>query len=174
MCAVNKGQGMKLFRLLPISLLLSLICIAAIPAIAYGSFRYIYQIDPDSIGSTYGPLKIDWQKFSENDSFTEYLGKDKYFDEESMRADILVMRTYQSTQTSIHENSKVIYRSVLMHQSVNCRNRTVSVQDLMMFSRAFTKGALVKDLYDLDWDLGEAKAGTIDEKKISTLCSFES
>jgi hypothetical protein len=44
----------------------------------------------------------------------------------------------------------------------------------MMFSRAHSKGSLVKDLYDLDWDLGEATPGTIDEKKVESLCSFGS
>jgi hypothetical protein len=159
---------------MPISLVVVLSVILSIPAIAYGSFHYMYPIDPDAIYTKYGPLKVEWRKFSENDNFTEYLGKDWYFDEDSITADILVLRSYQEPQTSIHENSKVIYTSVVMHQSVNCRNRTVSVKDLLMFSRGFSKGSLVKDLYDLDWDLGEARPGSIDELKVGTLCSFES
>lgn len=165
---------MRLIRSMPISLVVVLSVILSIPAIAYGSFHYMYPIDPDAIYTKYGPLKVEWRKFSENDNFTEYLGKDWYFDEDSITADILVLRSYQEPQTSIHENSKVIYTSVVMHQSVNCRNRTVSVKDLLMFSRGFSKGSLVKDLYDLDWDLGEARPGSIDELKVGTLCSFES
>jgi len=159
---------------MPISLVVVLSVILSIPAIAYGSFHYMYPIDPDAIYTKYGPLEVEWRKFSENDNFTEYLGKDRHFDEDSITADILVLRSYQEPQASIHENSKVIYTSVVMHQSVNCRNRTVSVKDLLMFSRGFSKGSLVKDLYDLDWDLGEARPGSIDELKIGTLCSFES
>lgn len=59
-----------------------------------------------------------------------------------------------------------------MHQSVNCRNRTVSVQDLMMFSQSLSNGPLVKDLYDLGWDIGEARSGSIDEQKVAALCGF--
>jgi|GEM_PF-7000738 len=44
----------------------------------------------------------------------------------------------------------------------------------MMFSQNQTKGVLVKDLYDLGWDLGEARSGTIDEKKVTSFCSFSS
>jgi hypothetical protein len=44
----------------------------------------------------------------------------------------------------------------------------------MMFSKGMSKGQLVKDLYDLDWDRGEARPGSIDEKKVATLCGFES
>jgi len=165
---------MKLISSAPIGLVIVLSAIFCIPAIAYGSFHYIYPMDPDAIYTKYGSLNIEWRKFSENDNFTEYLGKERYFDEDLITADILVLRSYQEPQTSIHKNSKVIYTSVVMHQSINCRNRTVSVKDLLMFSRGFSKGSLVKDLYDLDWDLGEAMPGSIDEMKVGTLCSFES
>jgi len=37
-----------------------------------------------------------------------------------------------------------------------------------------SKGQLVKDLYDLDWDRGEVRPGSIDEFKVITLCGFES
>ena len=141
-------------------------------AITFGSFCYLYPSEPDAIYTKHGVLNVEWSKFSENDRFTEYLGKERHFDEESLTADILVLGSYQSPQTSIHENSKIIYSSVVMHQSINCRNRTVSVQDLLMFSRALSKGQLVKDLYNLDWDLGEAQSGSIDEKKVASLCDF--
>lgn len=165
---------MKLIRSFPLSLIAILMAILCIPAIAYASFQYIYPADPDAVYTKYGPLKLEWRKFTENDNFTEYLGKVQHFDEETLTADILVLRSYQKPQTSIHENSKMIYSSIVMHQLVNCRNRTVSVQDLMMFSKTLSKGSLVKDLYDLDWDLGEARPGSIDEKKVTTLCGFES
>lgn len=165
---------MKFIQSLPLSLLLILGMILCIPAIAYGSFHYMYPFDPDAIYIKHGKLQVEWKKFSENDDFTEYLGKDQHFDEDTLTADILVLRSYKGLQTSIHENAKVNYSSVVMHQSVNCRNRTVSVRDLLMFSKPQSKGTLVKDLYDLDWDLGEARPGSIDEKKVSTLCGFES
>jgi len=165
---------MKSIQCIPISLLATLAVILSIPAIAYGSFHYMYPADPDAVYTQHGPLNMEWRKFSENDYFTEYLARDKAFDEDSLTADILVLRSYQSPQTSIHENSKIIYSSIVMHQSINCRNKTVSVQDLMMFSKALSKGSIVKDLYDLDWDLGEARPGSIDEKKVATLCGFES
>ena len=165
---------MKTIQSFPVSLLVVLGAILSIPAIAYGSFHYIYPADPDAVYTKHGKLSMEWRKFSENDNFTEYLSKDKAFEEDSLTADILVLRSYQKPQTSIHENSKVIYSSVVMHQSVNCRNRTVSVQDLLMFSKTLSKGSIVKDLYDLDWDLGEAQPGTINEKKVVTLCGFES
>jgi hypothetical protein len=165
---------MKISQSFPVSLLVIMGSILCIPAIAYGSFHYMYPAEPDAVYTRHGKLKVEWSKFSENDRFTEYLGKERHFDEEALTADILVLRSYQESQTSVHENTKFIYSSVVMHQSVNCRNRTVSVKDLMMFSRTLSKGLLVKDLYDLDWDLGEAKPGSIDEKKVSVLCGFQS
>lgn len=189
MCAVDKKQErvverrkdqeksgpiMKFIKSIPVSLVIILAAILCIPAVAYASFNYIYPSDPDAIYTKYGPLKIEWKKFSENDNFTEYLAEKKTFDEDALTADILVLRSYLNPQTSIHENAKLIYSSVIMHQSVNCRNRTVSVQDMMMFSKTLSKGNLVKELYDLDWDIGEARPGSIDEKKVTTLCGFES
>ena len=165
---------MKFIKTIPLSLIAILGSILFIPAIAYGSFHYIYPADPDAVYTKHGLLKVEWGKFSENDNFTEYLGKEKHFDEDSLTADILVLRTYQGPQTSIHENSKLIYSSVVMHQSVNCRSRTVSVKDLMMFSKSLSKGSLVRDLYDLDWDLGEASPGSIDERKVRALCEIQS
>lgn len=165
---------MKFIRSLPASLVLISGAIVAIPAIAYASFHFIYPVDPDAVYTNHGKLKMEWKKFSENDDFTEYLAKPKEFNEDALTADILVLRSYKKPQTSIYENSKLIFSSVVMHQLVNCRNKTVSVQDLMMFSSAYSKGALVKDLYELDWDHGEAKPGSIDEKKITVLCDFES
>jgi len=165
---------MKLFRAVPLSLLLILGLILSIPAIAYASFHYMYPADPDAIYTNHGPLNMEWRKFSQNENFTEYLARDTAFDEDSLTVDILVLRNYQSPQTIIHDNSKVVYSSVVTHQSVNCRKRTVYVQDLMMFSEGMSKGQLVKDLYDLDWDRGEARPGSIDEKKVVTLCGFES
>ena len=70
---------MKLFRAVPLSLLLILGLILSIPAIAYGSFHYMYPADPDAVYTKYGLLKVKWRKFSENDNFTEYLGKEQYF-----------------------------------------------------------------------------------------------
>jgi len=43
-----------------------------------------------------------------------------------------------------------------------------------MFSKPLSKGKLVKDLYDLDWDIGSAKPGSIDYMKVSSLCGFTS
>lgn len=165
---------MKSIQFIPISLLVTLTAILSIPAIAYGSFHYMYPADPDAVYTNHGNLNMEWRKFSQNDNFTEYLARDTAFDEDSLTVDILVLRNYQSPQTIIHENSKLIYSSVVTHQSVNCRKRSVYVQDLMLFSKGMSKGQLVKDLYDLDWDRGEARPGTIDEKKVITLCGFES
>lgn len=163
---------MKFLKSFPKSLMVVILAILSIPAIAFASFHYLHPIDPDAVFTKHGMLKVEWGKFSENEGFTEYLGRERHFDEDSLTADILVLRSYQNPQTSIHENTKVIYSSVVMHQSVNCRSRTVSVRDLLMFSKGLSKGVLVKDLYDLDWDLGEAKPGTIDEKKVISLCGF--
>lgn len=148
--------------------------IFSIPAFAYASFHYFYPAEPDAVYTKHGPLKIKWEKFSKNTKFTEYLGKEKHFDADALTTEILVLHSYENLQTSIHENSKYIYSSVVIRQSVNCRNRTVSLKDMMMFSKTLSNGLLVKDLYDLDWDLGEASPGSIDEKKVATLCEFES
>ncbi len=158
----------------PKSLLICLVGIMCIPAIAYGSFHYIYPSDPSLVYTKHGKLNVEWVKFSENANFTEYLAKERHFDEDSLSADILVLRTYQEPQSSIHEHNQVIYSSVVLHQKVNCRNKTVSVEDLLMFSKSMSGGLLVKDLYDLDWDLGEASPGSIDEMKVTTLCGFTS
>ena len=163
---------MKSIQFIPISLIVILAVILSIPAIAYASFQYIYPSEPDAIVTRHGNLKMEWKKLSENDNFTEYLAKDQELDEETLTADILVMRSYRKPQTTIHENSKIIYTSVVMHQSVNCRNRAISVQDLMMFSSSLTRGSLVKELYDLDWEFGEVKPGTINEKKVIFLCNY--
>ena len=165
---------MKFIQSIPVSLLAVLGTIMCIPAIAYASFQYMHPTEPDAVVIKYGKLNMEWKKLSENDNFTEYLAKERYFDEDSLTADILVMRSYQTPQTIIYENSKVVYSSVVTHQSVNCRKRSVYVQDMMMFSRGMSKGKLVKDLYDLDWDRGEAKPGSIDEMKVASLCGFDS
>ncbi|QWD63376.1 surface-adhesin E family protein [Polynucleobacter sp. MWH-UH2A] len=165
---------MKWLRSTPVTLFLLFAAVFAVPAFAYASFQFFFPSDPDMVYTKYGPLKVGWNKFSENDNFTEYLGKVQHFDEDALTVEILVLRSYHNPQTSIHENAKYVYSSALMRQSVNCRNRTVSVQDLMMFSKTLSKGNLVKDLYDLDWDLGEARPGSIDERKVATLCGFDS
>lgn len=165
---------MKWLRSTPVSLLAIFAAVFAVPALAYASFQFFFPMEPDAVYSKYGPLKVQWNKFSENTNFTEYLSTEKHFDEEDLTAEILVLRSYEKPQVSIYENSKYIYSSVVMRQSVNCRNRTVSVQDIMMFSKTLSKGTLVKDLYDLDWDYGEARPGTIDERKVATLCGFNS
>lgn len=165
---------MKAIYSFPLSLLAILLAILCIPAIAYGSFHLIHPADPNAIYTSHGKLKMEWRKFSENDNFTEYLGMVQHFDDEALTADILVLRSYQKPQTSVYENAKVTYSSVVMHQTVHCRSKTVIVQDLIMFSKTHSKGSIVRDLYDLDWDHGEAKPGTIDEMKVTTLCGFES
>lgn len=165
---------MKFIQSIPVSLLAILGGIMFIPAIAYASFQYMYPAEPDTVVIRYGKLNMEWKKLTENDKFTEYLSKERYLDEDSLTVDILVMRNYQTPQSIIHENSKVVYSSVVTHQSVNCRKRSVYVQDMMLFSRGMSKGQLVKDLYDLDWDRGEARPGSIDEAKVITLCGFDS
>jgi hypothetical protein len=165
---------MQWLRSTPVTLFLLFAAVFAVPAFAYASFQFFFPSDPDAVYTKYGPLKVEWSKFSESANFTEYLSTEKHFDEDALTAEILVLRNYNSPQTSIYDNSKYIYSSAVMRQSVNCRSRTVSVQDLMMFSKTLSKGTLVKDLYDLDWDLGEARPGTIDEKKVATLCGFGS
>jgi hypothetical protein len=159
---------------IPKSLAISLIGILSIPAIAFASLQYISPSDPDLAFTKHGPLTVEWVKFSESDNFTEYMAKEKTFDEETLVAKILVMRNYQKPQTSIYDHEQVRYSSMVSHQTVNCRNRTVSLQDLMLFSSKLTKGNLVKDLYELDYDSGEAQPGTIAEKKVVTLCGFSS
>jgi hypothetical protein len=163
---------MKSNQFIPTSLITTLAAILFIPAIAYAAFHQMYPADPDAVYTNHGPLSMEWRKFSENDNFTEYLAREKTFDEDLLTVDILVLRNYQSPQTLIHDNSKLTYSSVVAHQSINCKKRTVYVQDLMMFSKGMSRGQLVKDLYDLDWDRGEARPGSIDEKKVVNLCGF--
>jgi hypothetical protein len=159
---------------IPKSLAISFIGILSIPAIAFASFQYIYPSDPDLAYTKHGQLTVEWVKFSESDNFTEYMAKEKTFDEDTLVANILVMRNYQTPQSSIYDHEQVRYSSTISHQTVNCRSRTVSLQDLMLFSSKLTKGNLVKDLYELDYDSGEAQPGTIAEKKVATLCGFTS
>ena len=159
---------------IPKSLAISFIGILSIPAIAFASFQYIYPSDPDLAYTKHGQLTVEWVKFSESDNFTEYMAKEKTFDEDTLVANILVMRNYQKPQTSIYDHEQVRYSSMVSHQTVNCRSRTVAVQDLMLFSSKLSKGNLVKDLYELDYDSGEAQPGTIAEKKVVTLCGFSS
>ena len=159
---------------IPKSLAISFIGILSIPAIAFASFQYIYPSDPDLAYTKHGDLTVEWVKFSESDNFTEYMAKEKTFDEETLVAKILVMRNYQKPQSSIYDHEQVRYSSMVSHQTVNCRSRTVAVQDLMLFSSKLSKGNLVKDLYELDYDSGEAQPGTIAEKKVVTLCGFTS
>ncbi|MCE7506964.1 hypothetical protein LZG75_12065 [Polynucleobacter sp. IMCC30063] len=159
---------------IPKSLAISFIGILSIPAIAFASFQYIYPTDPDLTYTKHGDLTVEWVKLSEGDNFTEYVAKEKTFDEETLVANILVMRNYQKPQSSIYDHEQVRYSSMVSHQTVNCRSRTVAVQDLMLFSNKLSKGNLVKDLYELDYDSGEAQPGTIAEKKVVTLCGFTS
>ena len=158
----------------PKSLMITLAVIMSIPAIAFGSLQYIDPSDPDLAYTNHGELTVKWVKLSETYNFTEYLGIDKTFDEETLVADILVMRNYQKPQSRIYEHEKVRYLSMVAHQTVNCRSRTVFTQDLMLFSKNFTKGNLVKDLYELDQEHGKEKPGTIGEKKVVELCGFSS
>jgi hypothetical protein len=159
---------------IPKSLAISFIGILSIPAIAFASFQYIYPSDPDLAYTKHGKLTVEWVKFSENDNFTEYMAREKTFDEDTLVANILVMRNYQKPQSSIYDHKQVRYSSMVSHQTVNCRSRTVSLQDLMLFSSKLSKGSLVKNLYELDYDSGEAQPGTIAEKKLVTLCGFNS
>jgi hypothetical protein len=158
----------------PKSLVISFFGILSIPAIAFASFQYIYPSDPNLAYTKHGNLTVEWVKFSEGDSFTEYMAKEKTFDEETLIANILVMRNYQKPQSSIYDHEQVRYSSMVSHQTVNCRSRSVSVQDVMLFSSKLSKGNLVKDLYELDYETGEARPGTIAEKKVAALCGFTS
>lgn len=159
---------------IPKSLVFSLAGILLIPAIAYGSLHFVLPTSPDLIYTNHGKLKIEWVKLSENDEFTEYVSKERRFEDDQLKGQILFLRDYKEPQVSIHEHNKVTYSSVVLHQTINCFNRTTSVDDVLMFSKARAKGIMVKDLYDLEWDSGEVKAGSLSEKKVSTLCSFNS
>lgn len=163
---------MKIFKLFPASLLISFMGIMGLPAIAYSAFHYVYLSDPDLVYTNHGKLKIEWQKFSENDSFTEYLSKKREVNDEEMKVEVLVMRSYAQPQSSLHERVRYVYSSVVMRQTVSCLSRVVSVQDLLMFSKALSGGGIVKDMYDLDWDMGEAREDSIDEMKVKELCNL--
>lgn len=162
------------FKAIPHSLIFSLAGILFIPAIAYASLHFALPSSPDLIYTKHGKLKIEWEKLSENEEFTEYVSKERHFEEDQLKGQILFLRDYKEPQVSIYEHNKVTYSSVVLHQTINCFNRTTSVDDILMFSKGRAKGILVKDLYDLEWDSGEVKAGSLSEKKVSTLCSFNS
>lgn len=166
-------SAMKLVYI-PKSLLLSLVGLLAIPAIAYGSLHFMIPISPDLIYTQHGKLRIEWQKFSENDEFTEYVSKERHFEADQLKGQILFLRDYKEPQVSIHDHNKITYSSVVIHQTINCFNRSTTVDDLLMFSKPRAKGIMVKDLYDLEWESGEVKVGTVSEKKVSSLCSFNS
>jgi hypothetical protein len=161
---------MKLIRSFPLSLLLILGVILCIPAIAYASFHYIFPANPDHIYSSHGKLKMQWIKFAEAESFTEYLSKDRNIDDDAATVEVLVLRSYQNPQSVVHEHARVVYSSVVLHQVINCRNGVINIQDMMMFSQPFSKGSLVKDLYDLDYEIDQPRPGSIDSKKVMDLC----
>jgi hypothetical protein len=154
------------------SLAFSLIGILSIPAIAFASLQALYPSDPDHIYTKHGELTMEWIKFAEADNFTEYLSKEKVFDEDTMVTEFLVLRNYKEPQNIIHEHSNLIYSSMVIHQNVNCWSSTVSIEDIILFSKKFSKGPIVRDLYDLDYEIGEAKPDTIDDKKVKTMCHF--
>lgn len=162
------------FKAIPNSLIFSLAGIMFIPAIAYASLHFVMPSSPDLIYTQHGKLKIEWEKLSENDQFIEYVSKERHFEEDQLKGQILFLRDYKEPQVSIYEHNKVTYSSVVLHQTINCFNRTTSVDDILMFSKARARGILVKDLYDLEWDSGEIKAGSLSEKKVLTFCAFNS
>lgn len=159
---------------LPKSLLVTVLVILCIPALAYSAFQSLYPDDPNAVYTKHDQLKIEWHKFSVGENFTEYLAKERYFDEEALTADILVLRNFKEPQQSFYHHARVSYSSVIMHETVNCLNRTVTIQDIMMFSKPLTKGDLVNDLYDLDWDASEAQPGTVNYLKVTSFCRFAS
>jgi hypothetical protein len=161
-------------RLLPKSLLLTLLGLLSLPAIGYASFHYMYPSNPDIVYTKHGKLSMVWNKFAEADTFTEYLAEKNNINEDDATVEVLVLRNYNEPQSDLHAHARLVYSSVVIHQVIHCRNRVVSIQDMMYFSQPFTKGMMVKDLYELDYDIGSAPEGSIDGKKVERLCSVSS
>ena len=159
---------------LPKSVLITVFAILCIPALAYSTFQSFYPMEPDTVYTKHDQLKIEWQKFSAGENFTEYLAKERYFDEDALTADILVLRNFKEPQRLFYQHARVSYSSFITRETVNCRNRTVTIQDLMMFSKPLTKGELVNALYDLNWDTSEAQPNTMNYLKVTSFCRFAS
>lgn len=159
-------------KLMPKSLVAVVLAVLSIPAIAYASFHYMYPSDLDIVYTKHGKLDMVWNKFAEADSFTEYLAKEKNIKDDGASIEILVLRNYKEPQSALHEHSRIVYSSAVIHQTINCRNNVVNIQDMMFFSQPLTKGIMVKDLYELDYDIGPAPEGSIDGKKVEQLCDL--
>jgi hypothetical protein len=159
---------------IPKSLYAIVCAILCVPLLAWGSFHYFYPNDPDLVYSHHGKLNMEWEKFAQSNTFTEYLAKHRVFDDETLSAEILVLRNYKEPQTSFYDHDRVVYSSVVIHQLINCRSRTVNIQDMLLFSGPLSKGKIVKDVYDLDYDMGAVTQGSIDEMKVQTLCNISS
>ena len=157
---------------IPRSLLFTILGIISIPVLLIIPMNWSYRGDPDYVTTKHGKLQMEWMKLAESETFTEYISLVKSFDDEEMTVNILALRNYKKPQQGIYDHSRYVYSSAVMHQSIDCRNESVAIEDLILYAKRFTNGGIVKDVYDLDHETRRVSPGSILEKKIKAVCRF--
>lgn len=145
-----------------------------LPALVYAGLKQQFPNDPDIIYvKAPGLFAGKWDKVASTDDFTEYLNKPSITADEDMKVSAISMRHYAVVQVDKFDDVPVTYKSMVLHQTIDCFHQTISTTKAYRITGPYGNGPIASDPVELYETPRAVRPGSIAQSKINAICSSE-
>lgn len=153
--------------------LYSIMCVFAIPILVYGAFRQQYNLDPESVYVRSPNLfSGKWEKVAYSDNFSEYIHPSKIERNLDSTIEVITLRNYYKPQVENSNDKKIVYKSNVSLETIDCYHQTVTVNKIYLISGHFADGPLVEEPIEPVSKPIIVSEGSIGLSKISKICEL--
>jgi hypothetical protein len=145
----------------------------ALPYLAYSAIQTMSPSNPDIVYVKEPSLFAGkWEKTASCSEFTEYIDQTKFEKNFDSTIEIVTMRNYYKKQVDDDSDKKLVYKSQVSHETIDCFNQTVSVSKMYFLSDFFTEGSLVQEPVEINTPPMKVKERSIGFSKVKMVCKL--
>jgi len=145
-----------------------------LPALVYAGFKQQFPSEPDIVYvKAPGLFAGKWDKVASSNDFTEYLNKSSVTATEEMTVTAISMRHYAEMQVDKQDEVQVTYKSMVLHQTIDCFHQTISTTKVYLITGPYGNGPIASDPIELYETPRTVRPTSIAQSKINAICSSE-
>lgn len=142
--------------------------------LVYGAFRQQYNVDPESVYVRAPNLfSGKWDRVAYSDNFSEYIHPSRVERNLDSTIEVVTLRNYYKAQVDNSDDKKIVYKSNVSLETIDCYHQTVTVNKIYLIGGHFADGPLVEEPIEPVSKPIKVSEGSIGSSKIAKVCALK-
>jgi len=155
------------------TLYITLASILITPYLAYLAIQSISPNNPDIVYVKEPSLFAGkWEKTASSSDFAEYIDQNKFEKNLDSTIEIVTLRNYYKQQIDDDSDKKLVYKSQVSYETIDCFNQTVSVSKMYFLSDSYSSGSLVQEPLEINTPPIKVRERSIGLSKVKMVCKL--